>query len=185
MGVFLRIIDQAVRGMQKFINTIGTWAAFLLMVIVAIVTYEVFMRYVFVAPTIWVHEASQFMFGTYLLVGGCFASLHNSHLRMDLIYNRVTPRTRAILDLIGWLLMFALVYVMIVNGWGIMLRSHAVGEVTYSSWRPVLWPIKLAIPVFAFLLLLQELTFLPRFIRTAITGKEPEGAMKRARLVDG
>ena len=181
-----RIIDMLVRGMQKSINVVGRWSAFLLMVIVTIVTYEVIMRYVFVAPTVWVHETSQFMFATYLLVGGCFASLHNSHLRMDLLYNKVRPRIRAFTELFGWLLMFALAYVMIVNGWGIALRSYASQEVSISSWGPVYWPIKLAIPIFVSLLLLQEMTMLPRFIRTAITGKEPaEGAQKRTRLVDG
>ena len=54
--------------------------------------FEVVARYIFNAPTIWVHQASFLMFGMQYLLAGAFAYLHGDHVRVDVLYVKFPKR---------------------------------------------------------------------------------------------
>ena len=62
--------------------------------------YEVVMRYVFDSPTIWVHETASFIGGSLFVFGGLYAFAANKHVRVVLIYDIVSTRTRQYLNLV-------------------------------------------------------------------------------------
>lgn len=57
--------------------------------------FEVVARYIFNAPTIWVHQASFLMFGMQYLLAGAFAYLHGDHVRVDVLYVKLPKRGQA------------------------------------------------------------------------------------------
>ncbi|OEF27287.1 TRAP transporter small permease subunit [Vibrio rumoiensis] len=61
--------------------------------------YEVLMRYVFDAPTTWVHETASFIGGSLFVVGGIYAFATDKHVRVVLIYDAVSQRTRRYLNM--------------------------------------------------------------------------------------
>ena len=71
-------------------------AAFLL--ITAFTFYEVVMRYVFNAPTIWVHETTTALTALCFAFGGAYCLGTNRHIRVVLLYDSVSPRVRRLLD---------------------------------------------------------------------------------------
>jgi C4-dicarboxylate transporter DctQ subunit len=78
---------------------------------------EVFLRYVLNAPTIWAHETTTFLCGVSFLYGGLFCAARDSHIRVVLIYDHLSPKLRRIFDI------------------GIALAcSIATGFFTYAAW---------------------------------------------------
>lgn len=63
-----------------------------------ILLLEVFLRYVFIRPTIWAHETTTFLCGIAFVYGGLYCASRNSHIRVVLIYDHVGPHWRRVLD---------------------------------------------------------------------------------------
>ncbi|MEJ6078333.1 TRAP transporter small permease subunit [Vibrio sp. 1-Bac 57] len=86
--------------LDAVIIKIGNTLSLLFIFTVLISFYEVVMRYVFNSPTIWVHETASFIGGSLFVVGGLYAFASNKHVRVVLIYDVVTQRTRHFLNLV-------------------------------------------------------------------------------------
>ena len=74
---------------------------------------------------------------------------------MDMIINRFSPRGRAIFDLVTSVCFFLFVGVLLWAGLTRGLYSLEIREMSDSMWRPPVYPVKLLIPVVAFLMLIQ------------------------------
>jgi TRAP-type mannitol/chloroaromatic compound transport system permease small subunit len=104
---------------------------------------------------IWVVEVAQFLMTAYYLLGGGYSMQLDSHVRMDLLYSRWTPRTRATVDAITvGLLLFYLV-VLLVGGISSTQYAIEYSQKNYSSWAPPLAPIKIIMVIGIALMLLQ------------------------------
>jgi len=76
----------------------GNAISVLFLFTVLISFYEVLMRYVFNAPTIWVHETASFIGGTLFVIGGAYGLATDKHVRVVLIYDHVSERTKQYLN---------------------------------------------------------------------------------------
>jgi TRAP-type C4-dicarboxylate transport system permease small subunit len=92
-------------GLDRAVDRLGNWICYLFLIGAAISFYEVVMRYVFDAPTIWVHETTVMLVAVSFAYGGAYAIARDSHIRIGLIYNWVSPRTRRYLDILNAVLM--------------------------------------------------------------------------------
>jgi TRAP-type mannitol/chloroaromatic compound transport system permease small subunit len=166
------------RRLLKIIDGISEWSgkifAYLLWPGVAVLVYEVGARHLFNAPTIWAHGMTQRIFATYYFICGAYISLTLSHIKMDVIYNRFSLRTRAILDMIGFLFFFAFCGVLLWWGSGYAWDSLMRLEPCNTPFRAPLYPVKLMIPLGTLLIFLQELAQLWRNLFIAITGRQYE-----------
>ena len=158
------------------IDTVSEWSgkifSMLILAITGILMYEITMRYVFNAPTIWAHETCQHLFGGYSILAGAYVLLYYAHVKVDIIYARFSPRGRAIIDSVTYLVFFVFVGLMLWHGIGLASHSVKIGEVSFSPFAPVIWPLKLTVPIGAFLIFLQGLAHFTRVLNMAITGKE-------------
>jgi len=117
----------------------------------AVLFLEVMLRYVFSSPTIWAHELTVHFFGAYSVLAGAYVLLHNEHIRVDIIYDRFSPRGRAIIDSVTYLLFF--LFIVALLRYGIMTAWRAVElrqTVSPSPWGSPIWPLKITIPIAAF-----------------------------------
>ncbi len=165
--------------MEKFLKAIdrineqtGKAVSYLVIILVAVVLYEIFVRYLFNSPTIWAHETSQMIYGAYVILLGGYVLQHKGHVNVDILYNRFSPRTRAVIDLFTWLLFFYFCGLLLVKGWEMAWDSFQVRETEPTSFAPPVYPIKMTIPLGALLILLQGLAKFIRDLSVAITGKE-------------
>ena len=148
INTFIRVVDG--------INLkVGRFAMYLIYPMAAILLYSTFMRVSFGIPVNWVLEMSQFLLSAYYLLGGAYAMQLDGHVRMDLFYNRMSPRNRAVTDAIT--ILFIIFYLVILLGGGISSTNYAItySQKNYTSWAPPLWPIKTIMTFGIFLLLLQ------------------------------
>ncbi|MEQ8589353.1 MAG: TRAP transporter small permease [Thalassobaculaceae bacterium] len=143
-----------------------------LLLLIALVVWEVFLRYVVNAPTTWGNELITYLFAGYILLGGGYTLLHRDHVAMDIIYSQLSPRKKSILDVLtaGFVLIYCLV---LLQQTGIMTyEAWEAGQRAGTDWGPPLYPVYAAMPIGAGLLLLQAIAKLFRDLYTTFTGEE-------------
>jgi len=162
----LFIIDSVSEWSGRLISCFVFFLAFFLL-------YDVVMRFVFNAPTIWCHELSLHIFGAYAVLAGPYVLLHNEHVKIDLVYNLFSKRGRAIIDSFTYLLFFMFIGLLFWHGLHIGMRAFELKQtVSPSPWASPVWPVKLTVPLAAFLMLLQGLAQYIRTLKLAFTGEE-------------
>jgi TRAP-type mannitol/chloroaromatic compound transport system permease small subunit len=162
-----------VAGIDWISTWIGKVVAWVVIVNILALVYEFFARYVFGSPTIWAYEATYFLYGTHFLLGAGYTLFVKSHVRIDIFYQRVSPRAQASLDTIGYLLFFfPVMMVLAYAGAEFTYQSFEMGERSgLSPWRPYLYPYKGIIFLSIFFLLLQGVAEFLRSATLAIRGK--------------
>ena len=133
----------------------GEFVAWWSLISVFVYYYEVIARFVFNSPTNWVHESMFLMFGMQYMLSGAYAYREDQHVRVDVIYARFSPRGKAIADIVTSVFFFIFVGTMLVTGYRFAADAINVGEHSFTEWGIQYWPVKLAIPIGAALLLLQ------------------------------
>lgn len=167
---------------QKFlfaIDSISTWTgkafAWLIILLMLLVCGEVFKRYVLNAPTAWIFDASNMLYGTLFMMCGAYTLAQNGHVRGDFFYGSMKPRTQATFDLVLYILFFipgiaALVYAgsdYAADAWRIREHSNVTAD------GPPVYHFKTVIPIAGALVLLQGLAEITRCIMCLKTGVWP------------
>ena len=151
--------DQEKFGFNRFVGRLngfcGEFVAYWSAIAVFVYYYEVVSRYVFNSPTNWAHESMFLMFGMQYLIAGGFVLREGGHVRVDVLYTNLSDRAKAILDLITSVFFFIFVIALLVSGWTFFSDALGQGEVSFTEWGIQYYPVKLALPVGAILLLLQ------------------------------
>ena len=150
----------------------GWFVAFVMCPMIFIMVWEIVMRYFFNRPSLWAYETSLFMYGGYIALGGAYTLLVKGHVNVDVIWGRLTPRARAILDLCTAGFVFLYLGVLFKESLEAAVLSWQVKEITMSTWAPIYYPLRTSLPVACLLFLFQALAKLIRDFHTAITGKE-------------
>ena len=141
---------------------------------VLIITFEVTARYVFDRPTNWAHESMTLLFGMQYILSGAFAHYTNSHVRVDVVYQALSARNKARIDVLTSFLFFIYLGVMTYTGWLFYWDSQKMWEVSFTDWGPPLYPVKFTVFLGSLLLLLQGVANFIRDFYFAATGSELE-----------
>lgn len=139
---------------NAFIGKVFAWCIVILM---AVVCYEVFRRYVLNDPTTWVYDVSLMLYGALFMMAGAYTLSRNGHVRADFVYRKWHPRTQAKTDLaLYFLFYFPGILALIYSGWGYFYLSYLLNEhSSFSPDGPVIWPFKALIPITGVMMLLQ------------------------------
>jgi TRAP-type mannitol/chloroaromatic compound transport system permease small subunit len=142
---------------DRLIAAIGRAVMWLALLVVLVQFAVVLLRYAFGIGSIWLSEAVIYGHAALFMLAAGWTLQENGHVRVDVLYSGASPRTKAVIDLMGALLLllpfvaviawFAVPYV--VRSWSILERSREV------SGLPFVYLLKTLIPLFALLLGLQ------------------------------
>ena len=114
----------------------GEFVSYWAVIAVFVYYFEVISRYVFNSPTNWAHEAMYLMFGMQYLIAGAYAMLTESHVRVDVFYAPMSPRRKAITDLLTSVFFFIFAGTLLVTSWIFAFDAIAVpsGNSVVSDW---------------------------------------------------
>lgn len=165
--------------MTKFVHSIeglslwvGRAFAWCIMLLTLAVTYEVFVRYVLNAPTVWSFDVMVQMYGALFLMAGPYALAQDTHVRGDVLYRLFSVRWQARIDFLLYLLFFfpgigALFWF----GWDIAADSWRYKEVSFNSPAGIqVYFFKSLIPLAGGLMLIQGFAELVRCVMAMKTG---------------
>ena len=151
---------------------IGRAFGWCILVLTLSVSYEVFVRYVLNAPTVWVFDMMVQMYGALFLMAGPYALAQDSHVRGDVLYRLFPVRWQARIDFVLYILFFfpgmlALFW----YGWEIAADSWRYKEVSWNSpARIQIYFFKTLIPLAGALLILQGVAEILRCWRAMRSG---------------
>jgi TRAP-type mannitol/chloroaromatic compound transport system permease small subunit len=157
---------------STFVGKLFAWTIVILMFVVC---YEVYMRYVVGRPTAWAYDVSYMMYGAGFIMAGAYALSRNAHVRADVLYRLWAPKRQAGLDLVLYFIFFFPgVLAFIYSGYFFAEMSWRFNErSSFSPNGPILWPFKALLPVVGVLLLMQGIAEVLRCVICLRTGQWP------------
>ena len=163
----------------RWIDTTSLWigriVCFLTLPLFSIMVYEVFMRYVFVAPTMWAYDLSRMMSGALFMLGAGYALSKGVHIRADFIYRNFPVKVQGTVDAALYILFYF--PGMLVFLWTAMdfagVSWVRLEKGMDTAWMPYVAPIKSALPVGVAFLVLQGVSELLKSIYAATRGRWP------------
>ena len=157
-------------GIDRINAAIGRAAAWCVLVMVLVQFGVVLLRYIFGIGSIWLTETIVYAHAALFLLAAAWTLAAGGHVRVDIFYAKASPRRRALIDLLGALLLLlpfmaaiavlALPYV--ARSWAILERSRE------ASGLPLVFALKTLIPIFAGLLALQGLAQAVRAVQVLV-----------------
>jgi TRAP-type mannitol/chloroaromatic compound transport system permease small subunit len=163
----------------RAIDLISYWSgkafAWLIMALTFVVSIEVFKRYILNAPTAWIFDFNNMLYGTLFMMCGAYALALAGHVRADFVYIYLRPRTQAALDLILLFLFFIPgILGLIYAGFDYAALSWRINEhSTVTAEGPPVYHFKTVIPLAGILVMLQGLAEVLRCILCLRTGAWP------------
>lgn len=155
---FSRLID----GLNERIGRIVMWGV---LVATLVATGNALAKHFFgQGSNAWL-ELQWYLFGMMFLLGAAYTLRHGGHVRIDIFYHRLSPRTQAWIDIFGSLL-FLLPFAGLLAwlSWPLFTESWRIHEMSPDDGGLIRWPVKLMLPVGFALLFLQGLSELVKRI---------------------
>ncbi|MEE9255741.1 MAG: TRAP transporter small permease subunit, partial [bacterium] len=171
-----------------FIDKISMWVGhafgWCILVLTFAVSYEIFVRKAFRAPTAWAFDISYIMYGALFMMAGAYTLSRDGHVRGDVVYRLLPTRAQAWVELILYFVFFFPgILALIFAGYDYAAESWSFfpygfsgprGEISINSPAGVpVSPLKTILPVSAAFLLLQGIAETIRCVLCIRTGEWP------------
>lgn len=147
-----------IRAAVKWIVLVPAYVAGLsIAAVVLVMAYEVFCRYVLVAPTDWALEVSTYLLAASVCLGGAYTLREQAHVGMELVYAKMSRRGRRIVQRVSMVGIFFFAAVLFWYGLKEVRTAILFNETSLTPLAmPLAYPLSL-MPIGAFLLALQSI----------------------------
>jgi TRAP-type mannitol/chloroaromatic compound transport system permease small subunit len=167
-------MQKVLLGIDRISTFFGQLFSWSIVALTLLIGWEVFSRYVLNKPHGWVLDAQIMLYGVLFMMAGAYTLAKNGHVRGDVLYGFLRPRTQATLDLILYFVFFlpgvvALTYA----GWTFFNDSLKIREQTFSADPLPLYPFKFVIPFAGALLFFQGWVEIVRCVLCIKAGEWP------------
>ncbi|MDE2791090.1 MAG: TRAP transporter small permease [Paracoccaceae bacterium] len=120
--------NERVTGVDRVMTVISRLSMFLVLLGVAITFYEVFMRYIFASPTLWVNEMTLWLGAMIYLLAGAYTMQRRAHIRITAVYDIVSKRTRFLFDHVALFVIIVYAVMMFVGGYDVAWEAFITWE---------------------------------------------------------
>lgn len=154
MPTWLSAATAAITSLNRWFFHAAVW---LMAIVVPVMLYEVVMRYLFNAPTVWGMELAVLLFGPYFLLGGPYLLHTKGHVALDLARQRMSAAWQRRMDLINYPVIVFFCAVLLYFSVPSAFSAWSYRETSFSAWNPPIWPVKATVPLALLMMLLQAL----------------------------
>ncbi len=151
-------------------ENIGKYVSWATVLLVAVISIDVILRYLFQFTYIWITEVETYLFGLIILLTSGYTFKHNKHVRVDVFYNKFTKKGKALINLIGGLFfLLPWCYVVIFSSWNYAYSSFIIKEGSAQpGGLPALYLLKFSIVLGFLFLLIQTIASILKAINTLL-----------------
>ncbi|MFN3292253.1 MAG: TRAP transporter small permease subunit [Gemmobacter sp.] len=170
----MRLLDLTIAVLDGITALIGRMVSWLVLYMVLMTFVNVVLRYMYGIANIAMIETVLYAFAIVMAATGGWTLMRNEHVRIDILYGKKPPRTRAAIDLGGSLLLLAPVLWVIWNAsYPYVQRSWRLKETSSDvAGLPYVYLLKSFLLVFVAVLAVQGVAFALRNLRILLTGRE-------------
>ncbi len=136
-------------------ENIGRFVSYFLLLLMFVILTHVLSRYILGRPTIWSWDTNRYFFGAIVLLGGGYHILRKQVITVDVLYNHFPAKMKAMADMLSFLAILIFCAVIVWKGAESAWSSFLIREKSSSVFAPPLYPLRMLLPVGAFLILLQ------------------------------
>lgn len=172
-------------------DQIGRWVYWLSLIMVLMGAYNALARYIDrftgwgLSSNTYI-ELQWYLFSILFLLGAAYTLKHDSHVRVDVFYGRLSARGKAWINLLGTLLfLFPFCILMLVMSWSSVANSWAVWEMSPDPGGLPRYPIKTIIPIAFVLLILQGISMVVRQIAILKETEKPNTSTEGDTSISG
>lgn len=168
----MNVLQNLADGLDWAIDRLGRVTAWTCFALVAVMSYNVLLRYFFSTGSVAMQELEWHLMAVLSLLCISYSALHDGHVQVDILYGRFPPRLQRIVHFISCVLVLALAAIILKLSIHYVLQSYNIGEGSPDpgglSHR---WVVKALIPAGFALLLLQSLAACLRAGIALVTGE--------------
>ena len=153
-----KIICLYVNLIDWFCVKIGRLTMYMVFVMMFVLVLSFVTRNIINIPLMWIIEMAQFIITGYYLLGGGYSMIMGDHVRMDLVYSKLSDRNKAKMDAFT---SFILVFYLITLFYGSissLIYTIETKQKLFTAWAPYVWPIKTIMLIGILLMLLQSIS---------------------------
>ena len=155
----INLLIQAIDAVSEWLGKLCAWCLF---AIGFFITFEVLMRYVFNAPTIWVDEISRVLQVWVVFLATPYVLKHREMISIDVLLRDSNTLRRRLAESFSIVVLFVFMSVAVYYGFELWLKATLAGHTTDTYLAPPKWFTHAPVWVGGTLLLLQGLTQLVR-----------------------
>ena len=145
---------------EQIMNIISKLLVYILLSMIGLVILTIFLRYFFSVGSISIQELIMYFHASIFMLGISYTYKENSHVKIDIFYNKLSEKNKTILSLIGGILLIIpfgifIIFIsfdMVSSSWSIFEGSSEAGGLD------LVFILKSLIPLSGFLILLQALS---------------------------
>ncbi len=170
----MNILRKCARFIDNINEKVGFAASWLTTILVVVVCYDVFTRYLLKKSSVAAQELEWHIFAVIFLVGAAYTLKHDKHVRVDVLYARFSPKRKAIINMIGCVIFLMPFIIMIIwTSRNFVANSYMFGETSPDpGGLPARYVLKGFIPLGFFFLFMQALSLLFKSIITVFGGEK-------------
>lgn len=166
-----RFIVNYVKVIDYLSTKVGRVAMYLIFVMIGVLLLDAVTRNIINIPLSWCIEMAQFTITAYYIVGGPYSMQLDSHVRMDLLYSRFSPRNQARLDCFTALFLVIYLVCLLIGAISSTMYAIEYDQRKFSMWNPSMIPIKVIMVCGIILMILQSISIFFKDLAKA-RGKE-------------
>jgi len=159
----MKFIKAYIKFIDKLNDKIGNWVSWLTALLTLVVCFDVFVRYFLRESSVGFQEFEWHLFANIFLLSAAYTLKIDQHVRVDVIYTRLSDKKKAYVDFFGSLIfLIPFCVVLIMASKNFVINSFSMGETSPDAGGlPARYILKAVIPLSIFLMLLQgiSLTF--------------------------
>ena len=165
-------------GIDSCNERMGRFVSWIVVFLVAVVFIDVLMRYAANISFVFIQELEWHLFGFIFLMGAGYTLLYDQHVRVDIIYQKLSPKGRAWVNVLGCIVfLFPGALLIIYTSWDFAWESFVSMEGSPNPGGiPFRFIIKACIPLGYVMFLLQGLSM---FIRNLNILIEPSDKVRK------
>lgn len=166
----MRLLYRIIQAIDSVSKVVGNASLVLVFALMIVMVYEVVMRYLFTAPTIWAMELSGYLMLLFVALGGAYTLLQDKHINVDILFGRLSPRGQAVMNVLTFGLFFLFIYFFFSLALKQSITATKYLHASGTIWNLPTWPIKIMVTFGVGLVMLQGVAKFLRDLVMAITG---------------
>jgi TRAP-type mannitol/chloroaromatic compound transport system permease small subunit len=173
VGALLRQVSRKIDALQE---RFGRGVSWLMLVMVLVVFTDVVLRYAFATSTVFTQELEWHLFGVVYLLAAGYTMLYDEHVRVDIVYARLSPRRKAWFDFVLlFVFFFPACLLLIITSWPFVKLAWDLSEGSPDPGGiPARWALKSVIIVGFLILMLQGVSQAIKTFHVAMGWEDPE-----------
>ena len=167
------MLEKIEKIIARIVDGVGIFLAVVLLLLVLNVAFDVMMRYLFHASSVGMQEMEWHLFSVVILFGVGVALQHEAHVRVDFLYDLMSPKAKALINICGTVLFLMPLSLLILFGsFDFVGDSYSIQEISEDpGGLPYRWIVKSMIPIAFGFLLFSAVGYVLKNIKQIRSGK--------------